>query len=147
MQLLRRDYLPEDLEPLLETHGIDGCVAVQAEPSERETHFLLDCARNHPIIKGVVGWVDLRDPAVEERLEYFSQFPLLKGMRHIVQDEPDDRFMMRPDFRNGIGLLARYGLTYDILVYPRQLPAALELVREFAGTTLHAGPYRQAEDF
>jgi len=133
MEILKRDYLPRDLEPVLKAQGVDGCVAVQAEMSEQETLFLLESARKHPFIKGVVGWVDLRMPDAGNRLEYFSAYPALKGLRHIVQDEPDDQFMLRPDFQNGIGLLARFGLTYDILIYPWQLPAALALVRQFPG--------------
>lgn len=131
MQVLRKDYLPEDLEPLLRARGFDGCVAVQAEMSEAETGFLLQCAATHPFIKGVVGWVNLTNAGVGERLHYFGSNPLLKGIRHIVQDEPDLDFMLRPDFQAGIGCLAAYGLCYDILVYPRQLPAAIALARRF----------------
>jgi L-fuconolactonase len=131
MKILRRDYLPENLESCLQAGGIKGGVAVQAHMSESETDYLLQCAAGHSFIKGVVGWVDLCSAGVQERLEYFSKNPLLKGIRHIIQDEPDDFFMLRPDFQNGISLLSRYGLCYDILVYPRQLPAAIELVRRF----------------
>lgn len=131
MPVLRKDYLPEDLESVLSEHHVDGCVAVQAEMSELETDFLLQCARDYPFIKGVVGWVDLLDKAVGARLEHYAANPLLKGIRHIVQDEPDDQFMLRPDFFNGIRQLSANGLTYDILVYPRQLPAAITLVRQF----------------
>ncbi len=131
MQVLRKDYLPEDLEPLLRARDFDGCVAVQADMSEAETGFLLQCAANHSFIKGVVGWVNLLESGVRERLEYFSSNPLLKGFRHIVQDEADHNFMLRPDFQAGIGCLATYGLCYDILVYPKQLPAAIELARRF----------------
>jgi L-fuconolactonase len=131
MKILRRDYLPAYLESSLQAGGIEGSVAVQAYMSESETNYLLECAAGHSFIKGVVGWVNLCGAGVQERLEYFSRNPLLKGIRHIVQDEPDDFFMLRPDFQNGISLLSRYGLCYDILVYPRQLPAAIELVRRF----------------
>jgi L-fuconolactonase len=131
MKILRRDYLPANLESSLKAGGIEGSVAVQAYMSESETDYLLQCAAGHSFIKGVVGWVNLCGAGVQERLEYFSKNPLLKGIRHIVQDEPDDFFMLRPDFQNGINLLSRYGLCYDILVYPRQLPAAIELVRRF----------------
>ncbi len=131
MAVLRRDYLPTHLEPLLQEQGVAGCVAVQADMSEAETEFLLQCAAEHPFIKGVVGWVDLLDQGVGERLEYFVGNPLLKGIRHIVQDEADDRFMLRPDFQAGIARLESLGLAYDILIYPKQLTAAVELVRRF----------------
>ena len=133
MAVLRKDYLPADLEPLLIANNVDGCVAVQADMSEAETRFLLQLASDHQFIKGVVGWVDLLDKNADARLEHFSANPLLKGIRHIVQDEPDDNFMLNPQFQRGISKLATYSLTYDILVYPRQLPAAIALVRQFPG--------------
>ena len=131
MQILRRDYLPADLGPLLASNGVDGCVAVQADMSEGETEFLLQQAAENPFIKGVVGWVDLQDDAVDARLAHYAGNPLLKGIRHIVQDEPDDNFMRNPEFQRGIAFLAQHALIYDILVYPRQLPAAIALVRKF----------------
>lgn len=131
MAVLKRDFLPEDLLPELRTNGIDGCLAVQADQSENETRFLLELAACHSEIKGVVGWVDLRAPDHLERLQYFSQFGKLRGFRHIAQSEPDDTFLLRKDFVAGIAQLARFGFTYDILIYPRQLPAAIELVALF----------------
>lgn len=131
MAAIRRDFLPEHLAPELRANQVHGTVAVQADQSEEETRFLLDLAEHHPSICGVVGWVDLRSDRVAERLKFFSQFPRLCGFRHIVQAEPDDRFMLREDFRRGVGRLAGFGFTYDLLVYPRQLPAAAELVAEF----------------
>lgn len=131
MAVLQRDFFPEDLLPLLQENGIDGCVAVQADQSEEETHFLLDLASRHPEIQGVVGWVDLRAPRLLDRLQYFSQFEKLCGFRHIVQAEPDDRVMLRPDFCRGIDRLREFDFTYDILIYPRQLPAAIDLVAKF----------------
>lgn len=128
---IQRDFLPEDLAPELKTCGLDGCIAVQARQSFEETRWLLELAGRSPIIKGVVGWVDLCDPAVEEQLARFTVDPKLVGVRHVVQDEPDDRFMCRDDFQRGIGKLAQFGLTYDILIYPRQLPAAIDLVSSF----------------
>jgi L-fuconolactonase len=130
MSILKRDFLPEDLIPQLVSNGIDGCVAVQADQSERETMFLLNLAAEHAEIKGVVGWVDLRSPGLAERLEYFSQFQKLRGFRHVAQAEPDDRFLIQDDFVRGVRQLARFGFTYDILIYPRQLPAAIELVNK-----------------
>jgi len=125
---LKRDFLPEDLRPLLKTLGFDGCIAVQACQNLEETLWLLELAEASDFIRGVVGWVDLCSSAVVDQLEQFAAHDRLVGVRHIVQDEPDDDFMMRDDFRRGIARLAGYGLTYDVLIYPRQLPAAIRLV-------------------
>jgi L-fuconolactonase len=131
MSVLRRDFMPEELLGALAENGMDGCVAVQADQSERETLFLLDLAAQHSSIVGVVGWVDLRSPDLLERLAYFSHFEKLRGLRHIAQTEPDDQFLLREDFKRGIAALQRFGFTYDILIYPRQLPAAVALVKQF----------------
>jgi L-fuconolactonase len=131
MALLKRDFLPQDLLPELRASGIDGCIAVQTDQSEDETLFLLDLASRHTQVKGVVGWVDLRASELPERLQYFSRSKKLRGFRHIAQSEPDDRFLLQPDFERGIGQLADFGFTYDILIYPKQLPAAMELVACF----------------
>jgi L-fuconolactonase len=131
MQTIRRDFLPQDLEPPLRAEGFDGCIAVQAQQNIDETEWLLSLADAYPFIRGVVGWVDLRATDVRDQLARIAVHPKLRGVRHIVQDEPDDRFMLRDDFQRGIAGLADFGLTYDILVYARQLPAAVELVRAF----------------
>lgn len=128
MSVLKRDFLPQHLLPELQSAGIDATVAVQADPSEEETRFLLDLAANHPAILGVVGWVDLCAPDVADRLADWTRFEALSGFRHLVQSEPDERFVLRGDFRRGIGCLAQFGFTYDILIYPRHLPAVIELV-------------------
>jgi L-fucono-1,5-lactonase len=128
MRVLRRDYLPGDLAPELARNGVHATITVQVEQSERETEFLLDLARKHSFIAGVVGWIDLRSPAVAERLRHFSQFDRLVGFRHIAQSEPDDFFLLGQEFVRGLRQLQPYGFTYDLLVYPRQLPAAVELV-------------------
>jgi L-fuconolactonase len=135
MSILKRDYLPQDLEPLLAQAGFDGSIAVQARHSADETHWLLDLADQHAFIKGVVGWVDLCSPALREQLEPLASRKYLLGIRHIVQAEPDDEFMLRPDFRRGIAQIADFGLTYDLLLYPRHLPVAVKLVAEFPGQT------------
>lgn len=131
MSVLRRDFMPEDLIGEMRSNQVNGCIAVQADQSERETLFLLELAERHPEIEGVVGWVDLRASDVNERLQYFSQFGKLRGFRHILQSEPDDRFMLRDDFCRGIELLRQFHFTYDILIYPKQLPAAINLVTRF----------------
>lgn len=131
MKVLQKDFLPSNLGPILKSNMVDGCVAVQADQSEEETEFLLQLAGENEFIKGVVGWVDLRADDVDKKLAHFSKDKKLKGVRHIVQEEPDPEFMLRKDFQNGIGLLAQFGLTYDILVYPNQLAAAVLLTRAF----------------
>lgn len=130
MQKIQRDFLPEDLLPLLQQNQFSGCVAVQASQSEEETNFLLDLASKNDFIKGIVGWVDLRASNIEERLHHFSSFKKIKGFRHVVQGEADD-FMFRKDFRNGISALKQFNYTYDILIFHRQLPAAIDLVQHF----------------
>lgn len=131
MAVLKRDYLPADLEPLLRANGFDGCIVVQARQSLEETRWLLELAAQNSFVKGVVGWVDLRSPELDAQLAEFRGAKALVGVRHIVQDEPDDRFMLGDAFQRGIARLAAHGLVYDVLVYPRQLPAAVELVRAF----------------
>jgi L-fuconolactonase len=133
MAVLKRDFLPPDLEPLLRSQGLEGCVAVQAAPSLDETQFLLALADDHPFVKAVVGWVDLLSPDLERQLEAFAAHPRFRGVRHIAQDEPDDGWLARPDVVRGVGTLRRFGLTYDILVYARQLPAALALAQALPG--------------
>lgn len=128
---IRRDYMPEDLQPLLEANGFDGCVAVQARQTLEETRWLLQLADEHPFIKGVVGWVDLSAADVREQLAPFAGHPKLKGIRHLLQDEPDDAYMLRPEFRRGLAVLGELGLTYDLLLFPRHLPYAVQLVQEF----------------
>jgi L-fuconolactonase len=131
MSRLKRDFLPEEYEQECKTNGVDGSIAVQVEQSENETLFLLDLAERNEKIVGVVGWVELRSPAVEERLQLFSQHKRLRGLRHIAQGEPDDQFLVGRDFARGISLLRDFGFTYDILIYPKQLPAAIELASRF----------------
>ncbi len=131
MAAIRRDFLPEDLVPELNVAGVDATIAVQADQSEAETEFLLGLSEGNRRIAGVVGWVDLRSPEIERRLEYFSRFKKLRGVRHVAQAEPDDRFLARPEFVRGVECLKKFNLTYDILIYPRQLPAAIELVAKF----------------
>ena len=130
MEVLRKDFLPKDLKPILDANGVAGCIAVQADQSEEETEFLLKCAQENPFLKGVVGWVDLRAGNVEERLANYSRNKYFKGVRHIVQAEKDD-FLLNKDFQNGVGKLSQYGLSYDLLIYPRQFPATLEMVEKF----------------
>jgi len=127
MAAIRRDFLPGDLRPMLLDTGIDATVAVQARQSLEETDWLLDLADAHDWIAGVVGWVPLASSRTHETLEELAARPKLKGVRHVLQGEPDE-YMQRDDFNAGIALLRRYSLTYDVLVLERQLPVAIQLV-------------------
>jgi L-fuconolactonase len=131
MASLRRDFLPGDLAPLLRASGFDASIAVQASQSLDDTRFLLSLADDHPLIAGVVGWVDLSADDVREELATCAAHSKLVGVRHIVHDEPDDRFLLREDFCRGIAQLAEFDLTYDILIFPRHLPVAIEFVSRF----------------
>jgi len=130
---LRRDCLPDEAQREMAGAGVDACVAVQARQTLEETRGLLALAAAYPAIVGVVGWIDLQAPDARRQLDLFADDPKLVGIRHIVQSEPDDRFMLRPAFCDGIALLEEFGLAYDILIYPRHLPAATELAERFAG--------------
>lgn len=128
MSALQRDFLPNDLKPELERAGFQGCVAVQVRQNLGETEWLLKLAGEWPFIVGVVGWVDLRSPELAHQLELFAKEPKFVGVRHIIQSEPDQQFLLQADFLRGVELLAEFGLTYDLLIYERHLPVALEFV-------------------
>src|SRR5688572_6233516 len=130
MKILQKDYLPTEFESTLKRNNVDGCIAVQAATAEVETRFLAELAKTHPIIKGVVGWTDFTAKNLAEKLSELKQYPAIVGMRHIVQSEPDD-FLYDEIFRDGISLLKEFEYTYDLLIYPRQLQAAVEFVRAF----------------
>ena len=133
---LWRDFLPDDLEPLLRAAGVDGCIAVQARQDEAESVWLLELAEQHPFVRGVVGWVDLRAPDVGERLDALGASPYLVGIRHVVQDEPDERFLLGADFLRGVREALARGLRYDVLIYARQLGAAVEFADALPGQAL-----------
>jgi len=130
MKILKQDFLPKDLEPNLSASGFEGCISVQADQSERETHFLLDLADRFDFIKGVVGWVDLKSTKLQERLVYFSQFDKLKGFRHILQGEPAGS-MLDEQFVNGISVLRNTRFRYDILIFENQLQECIKFVELF----------------
>jgi L-fuconolactonase len=131
MEKLKRNFLPADLFPETKFSQIDGTIAVQARQTLEETRWLLQLADENDFIKGVVGWVDLCSDKVEEQLKEFSLNPKLVGVRHVVHDEPDDQFMARKDFRKGISLLIKYKLTYDLLIFPKHINPATDLVQKF----------------
>ncbi|MHB8521190.1 MAG: amidohydrolase family protein [Limisphaerales bacterium] len=131
LKRLRHDFRPEDLARELAATGLDGSIAVQARQTAEESRWLLALADRHPVIRGVVGWVDLRAETVEESLAELARHPRLVGVRHVVQDEPDDEFMLRPDFLRGIGKLKQFQLAYDLLLFPKHLPVAVKVVEQF----------------
>ena len=130
MAVIRKDFLPEDLAPVLSQNNIDDCVAVQADQTENETDFLIELSDQHSFIKGIVAWVDLRADDIKDRLAHYKQFSIVKGFRHVLQGE-EPEFMLHPGFINGIAALQNYNFTYDILIFPKHLKATLELVKQF----------------
>ena len=131
MSVIRRDFLSDDLQKVFAENGVDACVAVQADQTTEETNFLISIAENNNFIKGVVGWVNLRSESIEDDLLKYKKYNVVKGFRHVVQGEQDNNFMLRPEFLRGIELLGKYDLCYDILIFPHQLGATLELVKKF----------------
>lgn len=133
MEVIRRDFLPADLNKEITAAGIDGVVSVQARQTLEETEVLLDWARRHDFIRGVVGWVPLVNSSVGGDLERLSRRQEskgveLKGVRHVLHDEPDDRFMLRDDFNAGIQRLREFDLVYDVLIFEKHLPQTLQFV-------------------
>ncbi len=131
MNALKVDYMPQDLLKVLRSNEMDGCVSVQVDQTPDETAFLLNLAQNESFIKGVVGWTDLRSPNIEAELETYLPQKKLRGFRHILQGEEDPNFMLGNEFCRGISFLKRLNYTYDILIFPHQLGAALELIKKF----------------
>lgn len=128
MAAIRRDFLPQDLAPILEAGGLDGAVAVQARQTLAETYWLLDLAKRHAFIKAVVGWVPLAAPDVVDHLDRLASHPKLRGIRHVVQGEPDPAFLDGPAFNAGVRDVTAHDLAYDLLVLTHQLPAAIAFV-------------------
>jgi L-fuconolactonase len=131
MAALRRNFLPNDLKLELDNSGFHGSVAVQARQTLEETRWLLELADRSPWILGVVGWVDVRSPDIRSQLKLLCQNSKLVGVRHVVQSEPDDRFLLQPDFLRGVSALEEFDLAYDILICTKHLPVAAEFVKRF----------------
>ena len=131
MSAIRKDFLPSQLQKVYQENGIDGCVAIQADQTINETDFLLELSNDFDFIKGIVGWVDLRNKNIDATLDTYSHHKNIKGFRHIVQGEADHNFLLRPNFLGGISSLEKYEYTYDILIFPHQLGATLEFVKKF----------------
>src|SRR3954468_12033126 len=124
---IRRDYLPDDLEPHLSATGIDRTVVVQTQHDTRENHWALGLAERHPFIAGVVGWVDLSSPDCERQLLEVKDHPKFVGVRHVTQDEPDDDFIVREDVLRGLHVLEGHGVPFDLLFHVRHLRHAATL--------------------
>jgi L-fuconolactonase len=128
---LQRDWMPADLEREAAKVHLEGSVAVQARQTLEESRWLLQLASESPFIKGVVGWVDLQSEKVEDDLASLSKHKKFVGVRHVVQSEPDSQFMLKPEFLRGLGKLKPFNLAYDLLLYPKHLPVAVKVVRQF----------------
>lgn len=131
MIVIRKDFLPKDLKPILVQNKIDGTIVVQSDQSEAENIFQLSNVFHHDFIKGVVGWVDLKRKDIHEVLEEYATVEKVKGFRHILQGEADRAYMLDTAFKKGIGSLNTFGFTYDILVFQDQLSYTNEFVRAF----------------
>jgi len=131
MAVIQKNFLPEDLKPVLQASGIDGSIIVQSDQSKEENVFQLANALQHDFVKGVVGWVDLQSDHISEHLDYYKEFKKLKGFRHVLQGERQRDFMLRPNFKRGVGKLREFGYTYDILIFPDQLKYTIEFVKNF----------------
>jgi L-fuconolactonase len=128
MSPIRRDFLPGDLAPVIREAGIDGVISVQARQTVDETRWLLDLAHEHDFIRGVVGWVPLINADVKRHIERFKENRKLVCVRHVVQGEPDDDFILRDDFNRGVETLKEFDLRYDILIFERHLPQTIAFV-------------------
>jgi L-fuconolactonase len=128
MERIRHDFLVPELTQAILAANIDGVVTVQARQNLSETNWLLDLAARHDFMRGIVGWVPLADPDVSSHLQNYRDCPKLKAVRHVLQDEPDDFYMLREDFNRGVSQLEDVGLSYDILIFERQLPQTIEFV-------------------
>ena len=129
MRAIRKDFLPEQLSPILKENNVDGCVSVQVDQTTEETDFLLALAKEHSFIQGVVGWVDLRASNLEDTLENYRDAKALKGFRHIIQGQAAG-FMLQPNLIQGLKKLATRNYTYDLLIYAHQLKEANELIKQ-----------------
>ncbi len=131
MAQLRRNFLPNDLVREMAAAGVDGAVTVQARQTMEETRWLLDLADECEAIRGVVGWAPIAGEDFPGVMEEFENRPKLKGLRHVIQGEKDENYILREDFTSGIRAMQGSGLVYDILIYERHLPQTIQFVDEF----------------
>ncbi|MFT5885229.1 MAG: L-fuconolactonase [Arcticibacterium sp.] len=135
MAAIRKNFLPEDLKPILEKNGFGGSILIQVNQDETENDIFLRFAEENEFIKGVVGWIDLKASNLEDKLTHYAQYPKMKGFRHIAQSEPDD-FLMDQSFIDAVAKFPNYNFTYDILVFERQLKSVLHFVRQLPNNKL-----------
>lgn len=135
-QVIRRDFLPADLAPILKSADIDKCVAVQARQTEEETQWLLSLAEGNDLIAGVVGWIDIKASNLSDQIAAYANRNKLKGFRHVLQGEADPEFMLAPTFVRGLQTLAEHNLTYDLLIFAKQLPQSIELVKQLPNLSI-----------
>ena len=133
---IRRDFLPEHLEPLLRSASVGYSIFVQTQHNLDENRWALDLADHHPFIAGVVGWVDLAGPDCEGQLLELLEHPKFVGVRHVTQDEPDDDFIVRDDVLRGLAVLEKHGVPFDLLFYVKHLRHAATLARRFPSLPL-----------
>ncbi|WP_158968926.1 amidohydrolase [Paraglaciecola sp. L3A3] len=128
-QVIKQDFLPEQLSGLLTENNFDGCIAVQARQTIEETNWLVELAENNNFVKGVVGWINLKADDLTQQLSQYQNTPCIKGFRHVLQGETDPNFMLESKFVRGLNTLAQLGYRYDLLIFAHQLPQALQLVK------------------
>ncbi len=131
MAVIRKDFMPDDLQPILNAVGVNGCIAVQAEEDEAENDFLLSLAKNNNFIRGVIGWADFLADDISERLAYYNDFKIIKGFRYILQDKNQRDLMLSKEFLKGIQAMKAYDFVYELLIFPDQLAYAEQLVTQF----------------
>lgn len=130
MVAIRRNFLPNDISQTLKDNSFDGIVAVQADQTHQETMFLVELSEVYKVIKGVVGWVDLRSENINYFLTEFSKYPIIKGFRHIIEAESDPNFLMQDEFQRGIKALTSYNYTFDLLIRPKHYESTLQCVAD-----------------
>ena len=143
---LRRNYVPQDLEPILKRNRFEGSVVVQANTILDETRWLLELASEHEFIRGVVGWVDLTNPRRGAALDEFQRHPKFKGVRHLVHDEPDMNWLSRANVIAGLRELARRGIPYDLLLRPEHLKIVPGVAEKVPGCRRWCRPHRETAD-
>lgn len=131
-----RDFMPPDLKPLIAKSGVDATIFVQTQHNLAENRWALKLAEENDFVCGVVGWIDLTSDRCEEQLLEFREHPKFVGIRHVVQDEPEDDFIIREDVLRGLAVLEKHSVPYDLLFYPRQLKHASTVARKFPGLPL-----------
>ena len=131
METIKKDFLGVDLEPILKSNNIDGCVAVQARQSPNDNEFLIKQAKLNSFVKGIVGWVNLQDFDLPEKLDAYAEHDIIKGFRHAIQDEADPKFMLNMQFIDGVKILNLYDYTYDLLIHEKQMPTTIKFLENF----------------